>query len=107
MWLPLCQRVADASVAKLNRPLTFEERRTIWRARSQLVLEIAVDEINAAATSPEAIALLKQYPPVWIVLIRRGGVLSGQRTRGSEGPCLTWQNRQRLRSDCLNQESVI
>lgn len=49
IWLPLCTKVASAVAAKLQRPLTQDERRRIWRARSELALEIMAKEMDADA----------------------------------------------------------
>jgi hypothetical protein len=62
-WLPLCKRVEEAAVAKLNRPLIEKERRVIWRSRSALVLEVALNEIESADTGDAAIQLLASLPP--------------------------------------------
>lgn len=55
IWLPLCERLAEAAANRLNRPLTTKERRAIWRARSELVLEIALSEVQAA-NHPHAVS---------------------------------------------------
>jgi hypothetical protein len=54
-WLPLCERLAEAAAQGLNRPLTRNERRAIWRGRSELVIEIALSEVQAA-THPHAVS---------------------------------------------------
>ena len=54
-WLPLCERLADATAQRLNRPLTPSERRAIWRARSELVLQVALSEVQAA-TDPRTVS---------------------------------------------------
>ena len=61
IWLPLCQRVAELAARQMQRPLTYDERRALWRSRSQLVLEVLLKELEG--TSPgAAIALLKNAP---------------------------------------------
>ena len=62
VWLPLCQRVEDAAVARLNRPLSEKERRRIWRSRSELVLEVALKEIAEAPSSQHVGVLLATLP---------------------------------------------
>jgi hypothetical protein len=61
-WLPLCERVAALARSKLGRPLTAKERRTIWRSRSVLVLEVALKELESIAVPGAAAALLAQLP---------------------------------------------
>jgi hypothetical protein len=61
-WLPLCERVAALATAKLGRPLAVKERRTIWRSRSVLVLEVALKELESTAVPGAAAALLAQLP---------------------------------------------
>src|SRR5688500_9501052 len=62
-WLPLCERLAEAAAQGLNRPLTRNERRAIWRGRSELVIEIALSEVQAA-THPHAVSdVLAAMPP--------------------------------------------
>ena len=61
IWLPQCQRVTKLAARQMQRPLTYDERRAIWRSRSQLVLEVLLKELEG--TSPgAAIALLKNAP---------------------------------------------
>jgi hypothetical protein len=62
-WLPLCQSIASDASGKSNRPLTLDEWRTVWRTRSQLILEVAVNEIRAASNSEEVSTLLHTLPP--------------------------------------------
>ncbi len=54
-WLPLCERLAEAAAQRLARSLTGNERRAIWRARSELVIDIALSEVQAA-TDPQAVS---------------------------------------------------
>ncbi|HYE19155.1 MAG TPA: hypothetical protein VEA69_11960 [Tepidisphaeraceae bacterium] len=49
VWVPVCTRVADAAEARLGRALSARERRAVWRAKSALVLEVALKEIEGAA----------------------------------------------------------
>ena len=53
-WLPMCGRLADTAAQRLSRPLTPNERRAIWRARSELVLQVALSEVQFA-TDPQAV----------------------------------------------------
>ncbi len=57
VWLPLCNSVAQAATAHLQRPLTEKERRSIWRTRTALTLEVVLKEISAAP-DPQAVAVL-------------------------------------------------
>ena len=61
VWLPLCGRVAELAAQRMGRALKAEERRTIWRSRSQLVLEVLLKEL-AVASPGEAMALLRNAP---------------------------------------------
>lgn len=61
-WLPLCTSVADAATPLLGRPLTPKERRSVWRARSALVLEVALKEIRVAESADAIAALLATLP---------------------------------------------
>jgi hypothetical protein len=62
VWLPLCGRVADAVREKANRPLSEKERRIVWRARSELALNVAIQEIQSARKGEEVAALLASLP---------------------------------------------
>jgi hypothetical protein len=62
VWLPLCIRAADAASARLARPLTYEERQALWKARSPLVLEILLKELAADPSPGAAVALLRTLP---------------------------------------------
>jgi hypothetical protein len=62
-WLPLCQALADAVAERLNRPLSAAERRTIWRTRTPLILNVVLKEIIAAPSAEEVAALLASLPP--------------------------------------------
>jgi hypothetical protein len=62
IWLPLCTSVADAATTLLGRPLTPKERRSVWRARSALVLEVALKEIRAAQNAHTIAELLARFP---------------------------------------------
>jgi hypothetical protein len=64
-WLPLCERLAEAAAQRLNRPLTASERRAIWRARSELVLQVALSEIQAG-TDPQAVSAVLAAMPTGI-----------------------------------------
>jgi hypothetical protein len=48
--------------ARLNRSLTQIERRKVWRARSALVLEIALKELDAATDQQVVAKLLAALP---------------------------------------------
>ena len=61
-WLPLCVAVSEAAELRLGRPLSNRERRAIWRARSPLVLEIALQDIQATTTSDSVTALIAALP---------------------------------------------
>jgi hypothetical protein len=61
IWLPLCNQVAKLAAAKMQRPLSSDERRMVWRGRSQLVLELLLKELTSASPG-EAIALLRNAP---------------------------------------------
>jgi hypothetical protein len=56
-WLPLCTSAAAALETLLARPLSFDERVRIWKARSPLVLEILLKEL-AANPPPGAVRSL-------------------------------------------------
>jgi hypothetical protein len=56
-WLPLCTKIAQEASARLGRRLTEKERRTIWRGRSPLTLQVAIEEL-ASAPNPDAITLV-------------------------------------------------
>ena len=60
-WLPLCGQVAALAAKRLGRGLCEEERRRVWRSRSQLVLEVLLKELETA-TPGEAGALLRNAP---------------------------------------------
>jgi hypothetical protein len=62
VWLPLCEKVADAASSRLGRPLTAKERRTIWRARTELVLDVLLDEVKKAGSPEEVHSLLASLP---------------------------------------------
>jgi hypothetical protein len=62
VWRPLCDRVATAAAARLGRPLTADECRAIWRARSPLILEVAAREIEAGAAPGDVERLLSSLP---------------------------------------------
>jgi hypothetical protein len=61
-WLPLCANLAAAAAERLNRSLTERERRKVWRARSVLVLEVALKEIQASGDGPAVAMLLASLP---------------------------------------------
>jgi hypothetical protein len=61
-WLPLCTRMAQAAVLRLGRPLTEKERRSVWRARSVLALEVALKEIEGARDAQAVAELLTILP---------------------------------------------
>jgi hypothetical protein len=61
-WLPLCEATAVLAVSRLNRPLAVRERRSIWRARSELALEVLQKEIQAAANLEDIVILILQLP---------------------------------------------
>jgi len=59
---PLCQRVAETAQHKLSRGLLPEERRIVWRARTPLVLEIVLKEIESSSSAEEISKLLGSIP---------------------------------------------
>ena len=61
-WLPLCTRASETVVRKIGRPLDADERQRIWKARSELVLEILVKECDADAAAGAVLASLKSLP---------------------------------------------
>ncbi len=63
IWLPLCEKVAAAASQRLNRELTEKERRTIWRTRSELTLNVALAEIEQSADPQQVAVLLATLPP--------------------------------------------
>src|SRR5437763_1033693 len=63
IWLPLCTSVAHAATAQLQRPLTEKERRSIWRTRTALTLEVVLKEIGATPEPQAVTVLLATLPP--------------------------------------------
>lgn len=62
-WLPMCAQVADVASSRLNRPLTQNERRAIWRSRTALVLEILLKEVQETSDPEVVVSLLASLPP--------------------------------------------
>ena len=61
-WRPTCERVATMASGRLGRPLNRRERRTLWRARTVLVLEVAEREIEVAGDAEGVAVLLANLP---------------------------------------------
>ena len=62
IWLPMCRQLADAAARRLNRPLTANESSAIWRARSELVLQVALSEVHAATDAKAVTDVLAAMP---------------------------------------------
>ena len=62
VWLPLCTRVAEAAVRRLGRGLTPKERRSVWRAKTRLVLDVVLIEIEGAADAGSVEQLFGEFP---------------------------------------------
>lgn len=62
IWLPRCNSLAAAASSRMGRPLTTMERRRIWRARTPLVLSIALDDIERSAQPNSIESIVENLP---------------------------------------------